>query len=108
MDLPIKMVIFHSYVSLPEGIQSQLASLAVLFVVDYMLMIVDAHSAPILQGCWRLILNFPIPLLKKKNVYMIKTHFGDHFTHILGTILLVGGLEHILFSIIYGIILPID
>jgi hypothetical protein len=30
--------------------------------------------------------------------------------HILGTILLVGGLEleHILFSIIYGIILPID
>ena len=72
------MVIFHSYVSLPEGIQSQLASLAVLFVVDYMLMIVDAHSAPILQGCWRLILNFPIPLLK--NVYMIKTHFGDHFT----------------------------
>jgi len=73
------MVIFHSYVSLPEGIQSQLASLAVLFVVDYMLMIVDAHSAPILQGCWRLILNFPIPLFKKKRIYDKNTFWGPFY-----------------------------
>ena len=94
VDLPsYKMVIFHSYVSLPEGTSYEKTILLVLPYGTPMFFMVNSQSLMV-KSTW---------LFISPHVWCLNSHFWWFHGEITYLPILVGGLEHFVFSIQLGI-----
>ena len=110
------MVIFHSYVTLPEGMRSPKIALMGKDVGSstsrcHQLVYALRRDSYLNKASLVLVLRFSESQVRAMPNITPFRFSTVHFTidiHIYIYNILVGGFKHVLFSIIYGMILPID